>query len=157
MAPISFLDYYTELEPWIPMDGSSVDPARSSPTYGISNFSRLAKLSVIMNQVLNQVYSERRQHRASSSMILSLNGLNQQLSHWYQTTPLHLKFSPSAVGREESIPSPHRYAVMLVQIASRSSTWTDPLQVGISRRTDTVAPTFRDRRSPPQTTSASSP
>lgn len=69
-----------------------------------------------MNRVLNQIYGERQRFRSSNSMIQSLNALNQDLLQWYQSTPLHLKFSPSVVGKAEATtPSTPTFAAMYVE------------------------------------------
>ena len=49
-------------------------------------------------------------------MIQSLNALNQDLLQWYQSTPLHLKFSPSVVGKAKATtPSTPTFAAMYVE------------------------------------------
>ncbi|KAL8715957.1 MAG: hypothetical protein Q9220_000624 [cf. Caloplaca sp. 1 TL-2023] len=44
----------------------------------------------------------------------SLKSLNQDLADWSQSTPLHLKFSPAAVTKDdETVPAPHTFMVIM--------------------------------------------
>ncbi|KAL8722083.1 MAG: hypothetical protein Q9225_001370 [Loekoesia sp. 1 TL-2023] len=107
-VPMIFLDQYAELEPWTP----SLQLGAPSPAYVVSAFTRACKLSIIMNSILNQIYSERQKLQTSEAAILCLNTLDQDLSRWYQTMPLHLKFSPAGAGQEDAtVPCPYAYAL----------------------------------------------
>lgn len=113
MVPMIFLDQYAELEPWTPMELQSLQLGPPSPAYVVSVFTRACKLSVIMNSMLNQIYSERQKLQTSEAAVLCLNNLDQDLSRWYQTTPLHLKFSPAGAGKEDAtIPGPFAYVAL---------------------------------------------
>jgi hypothetical protein len=54
-----FQDRYEELEHWMPFAYSGTRDYRGSPAYSISTFTELCKLSVIMNDILNNVYAEK--------------------------------------------------------------------------------------------------
>ncbi|KAG2415382.1 hypothetical protein HFD88_006573 [Aspergillus terreus] len=100
---LSFLDHYEELEPWQPFAYSDVKSYPGSPAYSVSTFTQLCKLSLILNEILNKVYSERSSNRSSHDLIATLNSLDAQLKTWYGALPDHLRYTDTT----GVVPPPH--------------------------------------------------
>ena len=65
-----------------------------------------------MNNVLNDIYGERKSVEKPGVLLQSLTRLNHDLDEWQNTVPLHLKFSPGSIGSDKApAPAPHTYAV----------------------------------------------
>lgn len=90
---LSFLDHYEELEPWQPFAYSDVLSYPASPAYSVSTFTQLCKLSLILNEILNKVYSERTSNRSPHTLTATLNRLDMQLKTWYEALPDHLQYT----------------------------------------------------------------
>ncbi|KAL8832922.1 MAG: hypothetical protein Q9170_004650 [Blastenia crenularia] len=117
-VPLEFLDQYAEMEPWTPMGPTSTQIGQPAPAYVVSSFSRACYLSIIMDKILDQIYSERQKWATSESMASYLSSLNQDLARWYRTIPFHFRFAPAAIGKDETAPpSPYTYAVILLYYA----------------------------------------
>ncbi|KAL4894082.1 fungal-specific transcription factor domain-containing protein [Aspergillus ambiguus] len=101
---ISFLDHYEELEPWQPFAYSDIQSYPGSPAYSVSTFTQLCKLSLILNEILNKVYSERSSNRSPHDLIATLNRLDMQLKAWHDALPDHLRYSHNTTG---VVPPPH--------------------------------------------------
>lgn len=111
-AQYTLRDHYDELEQWAPMEPSHIISGSYSPTYSVSNFSRLCKLSLIMNHVLNDIYGEKKKSEKPDMLLRSLTRLNRDLDEWHNAVPLHLNFSPGSIGlNTDPLPAPHTYAV----------------------------------------------
>lgn len=103
-VPLTFLDQFEEMEYWKPFAYTNNRAYTGSPAYGVSTFTELCKLSIILNGILNKVYSERSAIAASHEVIEKLKHLHSDLLAWYQALPPHLQFEP---GRSPSVPPPH--------------------------------------------------
>lgn len=104
-VPLTFLDRYEELEHWQPFAyRGGIQSHPGSAAYSISTFTELCKLSVILNSILNKVYSERSSKDDPKELIASLRFLDSQLTMWHDALPGHLRFSP---GIQQAIPAPH--------------------------------------------------
>ena len=101
---LSFMDHYEELEPWQPFAYSDTQSYSGSPGYSVSTFIQLCKLSLVLNEILNKVYSERSSNRSPHDLIASLNTLDGQLKEWYDALPDHLRFNAHAT---KVVPPPH--------------------------------------------------
>ena len=101
---LSFMDHYEELEPWQPFAYSDTQSYSGSPGYSVSTFIQLCKLSLVLNEILNKVYSERSLNRSPHDLIASLNTLDGQLREWYDALPDHLRFNAHAT---KVVPPPH--------------------------------------------------
>lgn len=101
---LSFLDHYEELEPWQPFAYSDVLSYPGSPAYSVSTFTQLCKLSLVLNEILNKVYSERSSNRSPHNLTATLNRLDVQLKTWYEALPDHLRYTNSTTG---VVPPPH--------------------------------------------------
>lgn len=100
----TFMDRYEELEHWEPFAYSDVQSYDGSPAYSVSTFTELCKLSLILNAILNKVYSERSSNRSSEELIATLNGLDAQLKEWDKSLPSFLRFGN---GEAKTAPPPH--------------------------------------------------
>ncbi|KAJ5658366.1 uncharacterized protein N7484_002015 [Penicillium longicatenatum] len=101
---ITFLDQYEELEHWQPFAYTNVQSYPGSPAYSVSTFTELCKLSLILNGILNKVYSERSSNRSPQELITTLNALNEQLKDWHDALPEHLRFG---IPTTQVTPPPH--------------------------------------------------
>lgn len=101
---LSFLDNYEELEEWQPFAYSEVESYPGSPAYSVSTFTQLCKLSLILNAILNKVYSERSSARSPEELLATLKSLDLQLKNWHDAIPDHLRFNPSTT---QITPPPH--------------------------------------------------
>lgn len=109
-VPFTLRDHHDELEQWAPMEPSRLIVGSYSPSYCVSNFSRLCRLSLIMNKVLNEIYREKTKFENPDMLIGSLTRLNHDLDEWHNTLPLHLRFSPSSIRSDTAVvPAPHTY------------------------------------------------
>ncbi|KAJ6109482.1 hypothetical protein N7486_001717 [Penicillium sp. IBT 16267x] len=89
---MTFLDQYEELEHWQPFAYTDVQSYPGSPAYSVSTFTEICKLSLILNGILNKVYSERSSNWSPQELITTLNALDEQLQGWHDTLPEHLRF-----------------------------------------------------------------
>ncbi|KAJ5690312.1 hypothetical protein N7462_004704 [Penicillium macrosclerotiorum] len=101
---LSFLDTYEEFEHWQPFAYSDVQSYPGSPAYSVSTFTELCKLSLVLNGILNKVYSERSSTRSRHDLIATLNSLDTQLESWHSELPSHLRFTSSST---RTTPPPH--------------------------------------------------
>ncbi|KAF7719489.1 Nitrogen assimilation transcription factor [Penicillium ucsense] len=101
---IVFLDDFEELEEWQPFAYSEIASYPGSPAYSVSTFTELCKLSLILNGILNKVYSERSSTRSTTEHLDTLESLDQQLKTWHEAVPDHLRFNPST---SQIPPPPH--------------------------------------------------
>lgn len=101
---LTFMDRYEELEHWQPFAYSDVKSYAGSPAYSVSTFTELCKLSLILNGILNKVYSERSSNRSSEELVTTLNGLDSQLKDWDKSLPTFLRFGH---GESKTTPPPH--------------------------------------------------
>lgn len=101
---LSFMDHFEELENWQPFAYSDVQSYPGSPAYSVSTFTQLCKLSLILNAIVNRVYSERSSNRSPQELIATLTSLDTQLQSWQNALPEHLRFSNHQV---QATPPPH--------------------------------------------------
>ena len=101
---LTFLDHYEELEYWQPFAYTDVQSYPGSPAYSVSTFTELCKLSLILNGILNKVYSERSSNRSPQELLTTLKSLDTELNGWYETLPDYLRFGNAAT---EITPPPH--------------------------------------------------
>ncbi|OQE10694.1 hypothetical protein PENFLA_c081G09795 [Penicillium flavigenum] len=101
---LTLLDHYEELEHWQPFAYTDVQSYPGSPAYSVSTFTQLCKLSLILNCILNKVYSERSSNRSSQELVTTLKALDTQLKAWHDELPEHLRFGPSTT---QITPPPH--------------------------------------------------
>lgn len=105
-VPLTFLDTYEEFEHWVPF--AYVDSAPSypgSPAYSVSTFTELCKLSVIMNKILNTMYSEEGRKRPSLELVGEQRSLHTEIRTWRHALPNHLDFD--LLASNSPAPPPH--------------------------------------------------
>ncbi|THC94182.1 hypothetical protein EYZ11_006323 [Aspergillus tanneri] len=91
-VPLTFLDQYEELEHWTPFAYPGNPKYSGSPAYSVSTFRELCKLSVILNDILNKVYSEKSSKRAPEELVSNRASLHSALQEWHDGLPSHLQF-----------------------------------------------------------------
>lgn len=101
---LTFLDHYEELENWKPFAYTNVQSYPGSPAYSVSTFTELCKLSLILNGILNKVYSERSSNRSPEELLRTLRDLDAKLDGWHKALPDSLRFGTSVT---EVAPPPH--------------------------------------------------
>lgn len=101
---LTFLDHYEELEHWTPFAYTNVQSYPGSPAHSVSTFTELCKLSLILNGILNKVYSERSSNRSPEELLTTLRGLDAKLDGWYKVLPDSLRFGNNVA---EVTPPPH--------------------------------------------------
>lgn len=104
-VPMIFQDNFEELEIWHPQAFPGTQNYPGSPTYSVSTFTELCKLSVIMNDILNKVYAEKTTKRAPERLAEDLKSLHADLERWETALPHHLRFEN--IGKSGIVPPPH--------------------------------------------------
>ncbi|KAL2862458.1 PrpF protein-domain-containing protein [Aspergillus lucknowensis] len=107
LVPIKFLDTYEELEHWMPFAYSTSAPDYpGTPAYSTSTFTFLCKLSLIMSDILNCIYTERSFDQSPTDLANMLDRVQLRLDQWQASLPEHLRFDP---GRSHTLafPPPH--------------------------------------------------
>ncbi|KAL2802014.1 fungal-specific transcription factor domain-containing protein [Aspergillus granulosus] len=107
LVPIKFLDTYEELEHWMPFAYSTCAPDYpGTPAYSTSTFTFLCKLSLIMSDILNCIYTERSFDQSPTDLANMLDRVQLRLDQWRASLPEHLRFDP---GRSHTLafPPPH--------------------------------------------------
>jgi len=92
-VPITFLDAYEELEHWQPFAYPGMPPHPGAPAYSVSTFGQFCRLSVVMNRILNKVYTERSTRRNPDDLLVDLRALHEDLERWQAELPEHLNIS----------------------------------------------------------------
>ncbi|KAF5679222.1 nitrogen assimilation transcription factor nit-4 [Fusarium heterosporum] len=107
-SPIDFMDDSAESETWSPYFQDSSTLTRLAPSqypimqsHAVSCFANSCKLSVIINDIIIQLYSKRSKAITESS----LNGITARLDNWRVASPLHLRCNPEAL--PTICPPPH--------------------------------------------------
>lgn len=114
--PLTFLDHYEELEHWIPFAYPGVKEGYpGSPAYSVSTFTELCRLCVIMNEILNNIYSEKIKKSRSSDLIDSQKSLHAELEQWRNDLPPHLDYDPSDA--RTITPPPHVLSLLYATIS----------------------------------------
>lgn len=147
---LTFLDHYEELEDWQPFAYTDVQSYPGSPAYSVSTFTELCKLSLILNGILNKVYSERSSNRSPEELLTTLKTLDGKLDEWYKALPDSLRFGNNAT---EITPPPHvlsllaLYNVLLILLhrpfVAEGHLHTTDLSIAISSFTTCTAAAAR--------------
>ncbi|KAH7411242.1 fungal-specific transcription factor domain-containing protein [Cadophora sp. MPI-SDFR-AT-0126] len=104
-VPMIFQDNFEELESWQPQAFQGTQNYPGSPTYSVSTFTELCKLSVVMNDILNKVYAEKTTKRGPERLAEDLKSLHADLENWETALPYHLRFEN--IGGSGVVPPPH--------------------------------------------------
>jgi hypothetical protein len=117
-VPIEFLDDYEELEQWTPLEPLNYVNADyetpthpGGPTFSVTTFSALCKLSLTLGRIMNDIYSETvycHAHNTSlpddSRLFRVMTALDNDLSKWLEELPLEIRFEPWLSGDPLSLP-----------------------------------------------------
>lgn len=115
VVPIKFLDSYEELEQWQPFAYSTSAPDHmGSPTYSISTFTSLCKLSLVMSDILSSIYTERSHDAGPVKMSSLLDKLRLKLDSWTDGLPSHLHLDPSGMSNPP-FPPPNIFSLHAMQ------------------------------------------
>ena len=90
-ASLNFLDDYDELDPFQGITYSPVKPQAVIPSLNVSLLTKLCELSIIIDRILCELYSESQQMTQSQSQIIS-NEINAQLGDWRRNLPPQLDY-----------------------------------------------------------------
>lgn len=86
-----FLDEFEELEDFSTHTYSAQPTRISCPTYSVSTFEQLCKLSTIMDRVICALYSEGTSAKSAEELWETARSLHRQLKSWRNGLPEHLK------------------------------------------------------------------
>jgi len=89
-VPIAFLDDFEELEDFCTFTYSAQSMTLGSPTYGIATFKHFSKLSIVMDDILCQLYSEKGTALHFKESIELAHNLDRELESCHQEAPTHL-------------------------------------------------------------------
>jgi hypothetical protein len=89
-VPICFLDDYEELEQFGPVSYSQSELSPSRPTHSVSIFEQLCSLSVIMDKIISNIYTERSGSRDAKHLFGVSQSLHDELKRWRSSLPDHL-------------------------------------------------------------------
>ncbi|KAL4882997.1 fungal-specific transcription factor domain-containing protein [Aspergillus karnatakaensis] len=133
--PQQYLDTYEEMEEWRPyVDPQTpvldcTTPYRGRPSYAISTFHSLLRLSIIAAQIIDSFYSIKSSKRSILDHIQTRGEIRATLAEWKDTLPLHLRFDPNV----DDTPPPNQIAphttyytlIILTEQAFLSGTYFD--------------------------------
>ncbi|WAO90301.1 Fungal-trans domain-containing protein [Fusarium falciforme] len=103
-VPIRFLDEYEELEEFNTSTYSRYPTQLGCPTYSVSTFEQLCKLSIIMDRILCNLYSEKSCSRDPQELFDASNALHGELKRWRSAMPAHLLVHLNNPGNSTILP-----------------------------------------------------
>lgn len=89
-VPIKFMDEYEELEQFSTHTYAEQPSQLGSPTYSVSIFEELCKLSVIMDRIVYSLYAENSFKRSTEDFLSTSRLLHADLKRWRAELPTHL-------------------------------------------------------------------
>lgn len=110
-VPITFMDTYEELEHWHPFAYTSGTNFPGSPSYSVSTFKELCRLCIILHDVLDRMYCEGKEKRATEDLVQDLETLEKRLQAWTKELPSHLTVELRDGGNATNIPPPHVFSL----------------------------------------------
>ncbi|KAJ5409017.1 hypothetical protein N7509_002900 [Penicillium cosmopolitanum] len=90
-ASLKFLDEYDELDPFQALTYKQLTPTPTVPSLNVSLLTKLCELSVIIDRILCELYSESAQMMRGQSEGISDN-INSELCRWRQNLPPELDY-----------------------------------------------------------------
>jgi hypothetical protein len=112
-VPIEFLDDYEELEQWTPVEAlnhinSDYELPKHSggPSFSVTTFSALCKLSIILDRILNGIYAERAYSVGSaenSCSVKLMTAMDAHLDQWLAEIPVQIRYEPWSTGEPLSL------------------------------------------------------
>jgi hypothetical protein len=114
-VPVEFFDEFEELEEFDTLGYMAVSVASSGPTYGVSHFEQLCKMSTIADRILLHLYSEKSSGQPPLELYRAAQSLHTDLEQWRQALPQH--FTPNCgssgiTGRDGSSLLPHTLSLL---------------------------------------------
>lgn len=106
-VPLTFLDDFTDTDPWTPYYGEAPDAAAqalpqypSTPGYIVSCFQSLSKLCIIINDLMQEIYSaeataRRSEDTSEDKMDEPFIRISRCLNEWWNVLPPHLQVNMS--------------------------------------------------------------
>lgn len=110
-VPITFMDSYEELEYWYPFAYTVGTSYPGSPSFSVSTFQELCKLCIILHDVLDRMYSERKERRSTEDLIQDLNTLETRMQQWKADLPDHLSIALNDKDGTQHLPPPHVFSL----------------------------------------------
>ncbi|KAG5749625.1 hypothetical protein H9Q70_007717 [Fusarium xylarioides] len=86
-VPIAFLDEYEELEDFHTRTYSAQPSQLDCPTYSVSTFEQLCKLSILMDRILCALYAERSATQSVDQIWQTAESLHHDLQSWKDGLP----------------------------------------------------------------------
>jgi hypothetical protein len=115
-VPVEFLDEYEELDPFDTYGYTVTPTAMNVPTYGVSHFQQLCKLTTLADHILLHLYAEKSSEKASEELYRVAQSLQIDLEQWHNSLPPHFAFrrgpSGDLGGVKGSIPLPHALSLL---------------------------------------------
>lgn len=113
LVPIKFLDTYEELKQWKPFSYSetSKSDSPSSPAYSISTFASLCKLSLVMDDILSTIYTERSSSQSTTTIANARTKLHQKLQDWFESLQEHLRIDAASLANSGATAPPHVFSL----------------------------------------------
>ncbi|KAF4337140.1 nitrogen assimilation transcription factor nit-4 [Fusarium beomiforme] len=90
-VPIVFLDEYEELEDFHTRTYSAQPVQLDCPTYSVSTFAQICKLSIAMDRILCALYAEKSAVRSADELWQTARSLHHDLKSWKDGLPAHLR------------------------------------------------------------------
>ena len=103
-VPLQFLDEYDELEPFSTLTYSAVPRPMDCPTYSISAFQQLCKISTIMDRILYSLYSAQSASQDPVGLYHTSEALLDDLRGWRESLPSHLSIKLDRPEQATSLP-----------------------------------------------------
>ena len=109
-VPVTFNDEYEELEAFDSTTFAEQPRLYTVPTYSVSTFRELCKLSIIMDKILSEIYAGSKQYRDASDLFQTALILHHELKCWLSEIPPHLDVQLHS--KEASNVLPHTLALL---------------------------------------------
>jgi hypothetical protein len=110
--PTTFLDEHEELELFDPLSYTELAKYPMSPGYSISTFTETCKLSIILERILQCLYTEKSGSKDPDDLLHESNSLQAELGNWRKSLPHHLYLKPS--NPIIKTPLPHTLSLLYV-------------------------------------------
>lgn len=112
-VPLIFLDTYEELEHWSPFAFTNATITFSgSPSYSVSTFTQLCKLCIILHDVIDIMYCERKTGHDAESLVKGIQTIEPRMQDWMKMLPSHLRLDPSSSGNPQTTLPPHVFSLL---------------------------------------------
>ncbi|KAJ5263334.1 hypothetical protein N7478_010939 [Penicillium angulare] len=107
-ASLHFLDDYDELDPFQEITYTPVKQQSMIPSLNVSLLTKLCELSMIIDRILCELYSESRQMSQNQSQTIS-DEINSELANWRRNLPPQLDYISHPA---ESVPLPQAFCLL---------------------------------------------